>query len=305
VGLQLGKICYERNALEKANAHVSQGLDLLKQSGMTDSFGLGHALLARIQQARGDVDGARVAIRRAVQIARTFDIGRISTLVSAYQARIWLAQKQLKQAARWARDYERRSAVEYLCTFEDLTLARIYLARRQAAEGLVLLDAMLAAAETAGRLGAVIEISVLRSLALHALGKVRQAKQSLRHALHLAEPEGYVRVFVNEGKLVTRLLQQTAVRGTLSQYVDRLLSVLGARDKGSGAMSNLLEPLSDREMQVLELIAEGLSNPEIALQLAISLPTVKSHTRNMYGKLGVHSRKQAVAKARNLGILVL
>jgi LuxR family maltose regulon positive regulatory protein len=305
VTLELGKILYEQNDLSAAEQRVSRSLKQLGQSGTTDSFGIGHALLARIKQARGDDDGAQEAIQRALQIAQSFDIARISTLIEAHQARIWLAQGQLELAARWARDYEQLGAVEYLHEFEDLALARVLLAQDKSVDALALLDRLLSPAKAAGRMGTVIEISALRALALQALNDTENALETLKHTLQLAEPEGYARVFLDEGEPMAQLLRQAARRGITTSYVGQLLAALGAEaeDRPAIDMSLLIEPLSNREIQVLELIADGLSNPEIAQRLFISLPTVKSHTRNIYGKLSVHNRKDAVARARELNIL--
>ena len=167
------------------------------------------------------------------------------------------------------------------------------------------LDTLLPPAEDAGRMGTVIEISALRALALRALGDIDKALGALERALQLAEPEGYARVFIDEGEPMAHLLRQAANRTIAPSYVGQLLAVLGTITKDQPAidMSSLVEPLSDREIQVLELLADRLSNSEIAQRLFISLPTVKSHTRNIYGKLGVHNRKEAVVRARALSIL--
>jgi LuxR family maltose regulon positive regulatory protein len=320
-GLELSKILYEQNDLPAAERYASESLDLLIQSGTTDSFGIGHALLARIIQALGDDAGARAAIQRAVQITQGFDIVRVATLIAAYQARIWLAQGKRELAARWAREYGQLGETEYLREFEDLTLVRVLLAQDKPRQALVLLDTLLPSAEAAGRMGTVIEISALRALALRALGDPStspsassggpsgqvpsKALGALERALQLAEPEGYARVFIDEGEPMAHLLRQAANRTIAPNYASQLLAVLGSRTRDQPAidMSSLVEPLSDREVEVLELLADGLSNPEIAQRLFISLPTVKSHTRNIYGKIGVHNRKEAVVRARALGIL--
>jgi LuxR family maltose regulon positive regulatory protein len=312
VELELGRILYARNDLSAAERHVSQGLALLEKSEMTDSFGLGHALLAQIRQAQGESDRARVAIQRAVQIAQTFDVARISALIGACQARIWLAQDKPDLAVRWARDYEQREQMEYLCEFEDLTLARVFLAQDQPSRALALLDGLLSPAETAGRMGTVIEISSLRALALQALGEGDRAFQALKRALQLAEHEGHTRVFVGEGKPMARLLYESVTRGVAPDYARRLLAAFPVAEpeqtvpsKTLDARSELVEPLSERELEVLQLIAEGLTNQEIASRLFLSLHTVKVHAHNIYGKLDVGNRTQAVAKARALGILTL
>jgi LuxR family maltose regulon positive regulatory protein len=177
-------------------------------------------------------------------------------------------------------------------------------------EALALLDSLLSSAEAAGRQGGVIEIQALRALALQALGKQDEALDTLASTLALAEPEGYVRVFVDSGEPMRVLLKQAASHGVAPGYVARLLAVFdgpaGDRAGGPGAhvpSQPLVEPLTDREVEVLQLLAKGLSNREISQRLFISLPTVKSHTGNIYGKLGVHSRKEAVARATALGML--
>jgi LuxR family maltose regulon positive regulatory protein len=160
----------------------------------------------------------------------------------------------------------------------------------------------------------VIEILNLQALAFQSSGEVPQALTALERALTLAEPEGFVRTFVDEGPPMANLLHQAAARGMMPDYTARLLAAFQPADDGlqttghsslaaNRRSSDLAEPLSEREIEILQLIAEGLSNREIATRLYLSLNTVKAHTRNIYGKLGVHSRTQAVAKARALGVL--
>jgi LuxR family maltose regulon positive regulatory protein len=162
----------------------------------------------------------------------------------------------------------------------------------------------------------VIELLILQALALDAQGETHRALDGLQRALALAEPEGYLRIFVDEGPAMARLLYQAVERGIAPQYAGRLLAAFegsrltsaplsGLKPATLGPETQLVEPLSERELEVLGLIAEGLSNREIAHRLFISPKTVKRHTSSIYGKLGVHSRTQAVAKARTLGILLL
>jgi LuxR family maltose regulon positive regulatory protein len=321
--IELGKVLYEQNDLQGAERHVSEGLERLARGGTPDSFGNGYAMLARAKQALGDDRAALAAIQHALQVAQDSDISRVIHLMSACQARIWLAQGQLGQAVRWADEYRQVGATEYLREVEDLTLARVLLAQKASAEALALLDGLLSPAEDAGRLGCVIEIQALRALALRAQGDENAALDALARALALAEPEGYVRVFLDEGEpMETLLLALSGKRSTVSDrtsnvsrdYLGRLLETFGSLRSstqppgpkpGTHQPVALVEPLTDRELEVLHFLAERLTNPEIARRLFISLPTVKTHTRNIYGKLGVHSRKQAVAHARALGILSL
>jgi len=305
VGLEMAKILYEQDDLPEAERQVLESLVLLDRSGTTDSFGLGHALLARIRQARGDEAGALEAIRRAVQIAAEFGVRRVANLVSAVEASIWLAQGRIGQAVGWAGAYTGLGTVEYARDFEDLTLARVRLAQGRPADALALLDALLPAADTGGRRGTLIAGLALRALTLDAGDETDGALQALQQAHELAGDEGYVRVFVDAGPAMTRLIEIAAARGIALVAAERLRTAFApvtGRHRQFAA-PDLIEHLSDREMEVLDLLAAGLTNREIAQQLFISLPTVKSHTRNIYGKLGVHTRQEAVARARTLGVL--
>lgn len=296
--LQIGRLLYERDDLEAAERHLLGGMELLSAGGIGESFGSGHAILAQIRQARGDGEGAAAAAERAVQSARRANIPHHLGLALAYQARVWLAQGRLDLAVLWAREYRHSGQAEYLRDVEDLTLARVLLAEGRAAEALALLDALLPAAREAGRTRAVIDMQAVRAVALPG---IHDALDALQQALAPAEPEGYARLFLDLGEPMRALLRQAAARGIAPGYVSRLLTAFGPSPQ-AGAQP-LLEPLSERELSVLRLLAKGLSNPEIGARLFISLPTVKSHTRNIYGKLGVHSREEAVARAEALGII--
>ncbi len=313
VGLMRAKVLYERNDLGAAERHAREGLDLVRQGRIALGQETLYGVLARVLQAQGDADGAAAALERALQVARGNDIPRLVIQTQAYRARIWLALGDVERAARWARDYRQLDETEYLREFEDLTLARALLPRARRARGepteaLALLDALLPPAEAAGRVGTVIDALAVRALALHASDRMGPALGDLQRALELAEPGGYVRVFVDEGEPMAKLLSQVA--GAMAGYASELLAAFAApmhKPPGPGPEplqpEALIEPLTPRELQVLGLLAEGLTNPEIARRLVISLPTVKSHTRNLYAKLGVHSRREAVARARRLGIL--
>jgi LuxR family maltose regulon positive regulatory protein len=305
VGLGLGKIFYERNDLAAAEKHLLEGLELLGQGGLYESFGNLNAVLAQVKQSQGDEASARERIQQAVQSASAGKIDRITLQASAYQARIWLSQGDSEAAGRWAQKYKEIGQTEYLREFEDLTLARVFLAQNRPAEALHLLDSHLPPAETAARMGHVIEIQALRALAFSASENLERALDALSHALRLAEPEGYIRTFIDEGPPMARLLRYATSQGITQAHIDGLLANFddtGTPSRQSQAQS-LIEPLSHRELEVLQLLAEGLTNPEIAHRLTIALPTVKSHTRNLYGKLGVGNRKEAVARALALGII--
>jgi len=321
MGLSLAQVFLERNELREAERCLTESLELMRQGRVTDNFGLGHALLARIKQALGDTEGAHAAIEQAIQIAQGSKITRVSMQASAHQARIWLAQGRLDLAAHWARDYSQIGATEYLREFEDLTLARVLIAQGKPDEALTLLNRLAEGAEAGGRHGRMIEILVLRSLALQAQHKSADALAALEKSLSLAEPEGYVRIFLDEGAPMATLLRLGTERGVwstpqLARYVNRLQAAFDLEPQTAGVKADrtstlqlptsnlqLIEPLSERELEVLRLVAAGLSNSEIAERLFLAVGTVKTHVHNVYGKLGVQSRAQALARARELNLL--
>jgi LuxR family maltose regulon positive regulatory protein len=232
---------------------------------------------------------------------------------------VWVEQGRLTEALGWTREgaLSVDDDLSYLREFEHITLARVLIARykRDLVDGSIheamgLVERLLQAAEEGGRTGSVIEILVLQALAYEAQCNIPPALMSLERALTVAEPEGYIRLFVDEGPPMARLLYEALSRGIAPDYVQRLLGEFPVDEpeqtvpsKHQTQESELIEPLSERETEVLQLIAEGLTNQEIATKLYISLNTVKVHTRNIYGKLGAHHRAGAVARARVLGVL--
>jgi LuxR family maltose regulon positive regulatory protein len=221
------------------------------------------------------------------------------------RARLWVRQGLLEPALTWAaeRGLSVFDELDYLREFEHVTLARILVA--QADDSVVpFLERLLAAAEAGGRLGTVLEVLVLHALASQQSGDLDTATASLARALELGEAEGYVRTFTDEGPAMASLLSDAARRGSSTSYAARLLASPGslpaARPSGSGA---LVDPLSDRELDVLRLLASELNGPEIARHLVVSLNTVRTHTKNIYAKLGVGSRRAAVRRAEELGLL--
>jgi LuxR family maltose regulon positive regulatory protein len=232
--------------------------------------------------------------------------------MAAWQARIWLAQDELEAASQWVgeRELDPDGVPSYLHEAEYIVFARILIAQGHADEATTLLQRLLEAAEAGGRISRVIEMLLLQALAFQAGGGTDQAMSPLQRALTLAEPEGFIRIFVDEGPPVARLLYEAASRGIAPEYVNRLLTAFPVAEPEQAGPSetqtpepDLIEPLSEREIEVLQLIAAGLTNREVASRLFLSLHTVKAHTHNIYGKLGVHNRTQAVGRARALGVL--
>jgi len=240
--------------------------------------------------------------------------------IAALKTRIWVVQGRLDEALSWARERELSidDDLSYLREFEHITLARVLIAQYQSDQvagsihkAVELLERLLQAAKEGKRMGSVIEILVLQTLAHQAQGDIPRALVSLEHALALAEPEGYVRIFVDEGPPMACLLYKALSRGIAPGYVRQLLASFSVSEPEQAhasspktSESEWVEPLTKRELEVLQLIAKGLTNQEIASKLYLSLNTVKVHTRNIYGKLGVHHRAGAVARARTLGILL-
>jgi LuxR family maltose regulon positive regulatory protein len=218
----------------------------------------------------------------------------------------------LAEAAGWAREHGLAAADElsYVREFEHATLARLLLAQgtqdrseRTTREATELLERLLAAAEEGHRNGSVIEILVLLALARRARDDVAGALASLERAVGLAEPEGYVRVFVDEGPPLAALLKLASKQPNASGYVRRLLAATVTAEGHAPVDQPLIEPLSEREIEVLRLLESDLDGPEIARALTVSLATVRTHTRNIYAKLGVNSRSAAVRRAADLGLL--
>jgi LuxR family maltose regulon positive regulatory protein len=303
----LGTICYERNDLEAALRHIRQSIELCRQWGNVGILMAGYVLLFRVRQVQGDVESARGALSEAERLARANPLApRAVSWVESFRARSWLAQGDIEAAVRWAeqRGIKIDDDFSYLRDAEYLTLGRVFLAQREYDMALMLFERLRNSAETIGRIGSLIEILVLQAITLQAKSDISRALAILERALSLAEPEGYVRTFVDEGEPMARLLRRALSQGIAPNYVARLLAAFGEEvELTSSAMESLIEPLSERELEVLRLVVAGLSNPEIAEELVIAVSTVKSHINHIYGKLGVESRTQAVARAQELGLL--
>lgn len=323
--LGIAELLREWNNLQEAQEHLRRGVALGRPWGELWAFDA-FIPLARIKQIQGDFAGALEEIHKARQLAQRFDITEIDDrLVEVYQAQLWLAQGDIEAATQWAQARRQRadkgSSANYPLSMREKELfveARLSIAQGQAAKAVELLSSLLPATEDAGRLGRVIEGMVIKALALQALGEMDAAVAALAKALRLGEPQGYVRMFVDEGAPMATLLRETAVQRIRVDYVHKLLSILEAEEQRKEAtekpesvpapspeapVSLLVEPLTEREDEVLQLIAGGLSNREIANELVVTLSTVKWHLNNLYGKLNVNSRTQAIARARELHLL--
>jgi LuxR family maltose regulon positive regulatory protein len=256
--------------------------------------------MARIQRARGDLDGALNLLEEAERLD-TRGFSPNVRPVGALKTRVWLAQGRLSEAVGWARGFEKALSVEddlsYLREFEHIVLARLLLAQRSSADASRLLERLFDAAEAGGRMGSAIEILVLQAVAFQMQGDVGAARVPLKRALALAEPEEYVRVFLDEGSPMAALLRSG---DTATGYVRQLLAAFGTSGQTVAVKQAVLEPLSERELDVLRLLGTDLKGPEIASELMVSPNTLKTHTRNIYAKLGVNTRRAAVRCAAEL-----
>lgn len=314
--LGLGEIAREWNDFEAAEGYLVEGLDLFKQFGEIGSI-ISYLTLARIKETQGNLIRAQEILDQARHLAVQFEGSKMDDeLVEAYQVQLWIAQGEVNQAEHWVEEkgIDDDILVDDLAAQQTpmwdvycLTLIRIYIAKDQYPDALLVADRMLSASRKYDRVRTVMRALVLKAYILEKMGRNQEALKVLEDALREGKAEGYVRVFLDEGETIIQLLNQAANQGIEPEYAEQLLAASSVAELvGKQVFQDqidLVEPLSYREIEVLQLIARGLSNQEIAGRLHISLSTVKGHTSNIYGKLAVHNRLQAVAKAEEMGIL--
>lgn len=306
----LSELECERNDLDAAEQHLLKSKELGELNGLPKNPSRWRVTMARIREAQGDLDGALDLLEEAERLY-VDDFSPNVRPISALKIRIWLAQGRLAEAFAWARVQKLSTAddLNYLREFEHITLARILLADRTEnalREATGLLERLLIAAEEGKRMGRVIEILILQALAYQASGDLSKALSQLERALKLAEPEGYMRIFLDEGASMMQLLKETAVRGIMPDYTNKLLGSGQTSSKSSIPASTspaLMEPLSQRELDILRLFQTELSGPEIAVELMVALSTVRTHTKGIYSKLNVNNRRAAVNRAIELGLI--
>jgi LuxR family transcriptional regulator, maltose regulon positive regulatory protein len=297
--LGLARVLYEWNDLDGAEQHGQQGLHLSRQyEKVIDRFILCEIFLARVKLTHGDAAGALAILAQAEQSARQPNfVHRVPEVVAA-QVLTLLHLDDLTTAARLIEVHEL-----------PIMRARVHLAQGDTSAALAVLEPLRGQMEARGWADEQLKLMVLQAVTFHAHGEKDKAAQLMADALTLAEPGGFIRIFVDEGLRMTVLLSEAAAQGVRADYVNKLLAVLKAeKQKGQGKpalTSNefLVEPLSPRELEVLQLIAQGLSNDEISQRLFLALSTVKGHNRIIFGKLQVQRRTEAVARARELGLL--
>lgn len=305
----LGQVLWERNELAEAEARLREGLALSRRLG--PAFALdGLVGLSRVLAARGDFPAAAAALAEAAVMAERFDVTETDdAYVAALTARLHLAEGDLAGAARWAegRDIdtagpEPPSPGFYPGEAEATTLARLLLRTGRPEGALVQVEALLTRAEDQGRLGSVIELEMLRALALDGSGAPRPAMVALARVVSLASAHGHLRVFLDEGDPLAALLRRGVSEGVLPPYARTVLAALGPSPLPKG-LPGLREALTDREQRVLRLLAGPLSVPEIARELYVAPSTIRTHLKAVYRKLGVNRRAAAVDRARRLQLL--
>jgi LuxR family transcriptional regulator, maltose regulon positive regulatory protein len=306
----MSEVHRERDDLQAATQQLLRSQELGEHTGLPQNRYRWRVAMARIREAEGDLSGALDLLNEAERLY-VGDFFPNVRPVPALRARVRVAQGELGEALGWAgeRGLSVADDLSYLREFEHITLARVLLARyaaeraeRSIHEATRLLERLLQAAEEGMRSGSVIEILVLQALAHQARGDIPGALASLQRAVTLAEPEGYVRIFADEGPPMASLLRAAAKQRIAPSYVRRLLAAVNKTKDGTPASQGLIEPLSERELDVLRLLGTDLGGPDIARKLVVSLNTVRTHTKNIYAKLGVNNRRAAVRRARELDL---
>lgn len=326
VEVETAALLCEWNDLDAALVRLKRGLEHLPWWGKTDDFCLAYMILARTQLAQGNRTDAAGAIEKAAQLIQTCGVfSEARSAVETAQVKMWLVQRDWSAVNRWVVTLEKRFDSHAPFRYEDelthITQARVFIAQNKLDEAIRLLSCLEESAQSGGRQGKLIEIVILKALALRGAGNNAQADLALTKSLNLAEPSGYVRLFLDEGQPMQLLLAQWlahAGAGPLRNYAVRLLIAFDTEplavavpqenafltdDPSARSEQALVEPLSQRELEVLHLIALGRTNQEIAGQLSVAPGTVKAHTASIYRKLDVANRTEAVARARQLGIL--
>ncbi len=310
----------EHNDLHTATELLLRSKELGVLAGLPQNPYRWCVAMARVREADGDLDSALDLLCEAERVYMGDFFPNVRP-VAALRTRMWVKQGRLDEALTWARQQglSAQDDPSYLREFAHLTLARVLVARsasdrpdRSLLEAMGLLERLLKAAQDGGRTGSVIDILVVQALAHQMRGDIPAALLPLHQALTLAEPEGYVRLFVDEGPPLAHLLRVATTRGIMPAYTGTLLAACdAAHQRSAGDASRptplvaqpLSEPLSERELVMLRLLGTELSGPEIARELVVALSTVRTHTKHIYGKLAVTNRRAAVTRAAELHLL--
>jgi LuxR family maltose regulon positive regulatory protein len=310
----LSEVLIERNDLDTAANHLQTSAELGAAAGLPQHAYRWRVTMARLRRARGDLEGALALIEEAAPLYDT-DFSPPVRPVAAIRARVQLAHGDLDAALDWVTERALTATDEltYVREYEHITLARVLIACHAARRdtlaldhAVALLERLLAAAQAGSRSGSAIEILILQATVQHARGNTTAALAALDGALRRAEPEGHVRLFLHAGAGVTGLLRSLVTGQGTSVHAKKILAAADATYSPAAASSParapLVDELSARELDVLRLLRSDLSGPDIARELVVSLNTVRTHTKNIYLKLGVSNRRAAVTRAAELGL---
>jgi LuxR family maltose regulon positive regulatory protein len=306
------RVAWHRDDLVTAADLVRRADDLGESAGLPQHPYRWRVALARLRTAEGDHATALALLDEAERVYVGDFLPPVHP-IHATRARVLLRAGDVAAAGRWAHDHglSPDDDLDYLREYEHLTLARVLLARHLSdrataplTEAGSLLGRLLAAAAAGGRLGTVLEVEILRARALHLAGEDHPALAALEHAVDLAEGDGWIRPFVDAGPGLAPVLRALGGRRPGSELVARLLAApAAAAPRTAPPSGGLVDPLSDRELDVLRLLASDLDGPAIARELVVSLNTVRTHTKHIYTKLDVNNRRSAVSRAHQLGLL--
>jgi LuxR family maltose regulon positive regulatory protein len=311
----MGRLFLEWNDLDAAERYAQEGIELVRQWGEVGAIN-GYILLAHVRRIKLDVEGSRQELRTANQVAAQFDAMQLDdAYVALNEAMINVALGDFEAAQRWAKGRHFNDDIpvhEMMDILEYLSWLTILVAEGSLERALKVSSRLLEIAQDLNMGAIELRVLISRARIFQAQGQHEQAQDAMERALSIAAPEGLMRSFLDQGPEMARLVYEAADRGLAPGFTGRLLAAFDLEKEGEEAVSDvradtgleeMIEPLSKREIEVLQLIAAGLSNRQVAQKLYLSMSTVKAHTYNIYSKLGVHSRTQAVAKARALGIL--
>ena len=320
------EILYEWNEIETALGHIEKGLAFIHFWGKADDIALAHVIHARIQQTQGDLPGAIETIEKASHVIHSHGVfPEARNAVEIAKVRLQLEQGDRVSVNQWASTYEKDINAQNTFRFENelalITLARVFLSQNKPRKSLELCSHLAANSQSSERMGRFVEILILKALTQQQMGETNAAVHTLGESLALAEPAGYTRIYLDDGQPIRTLLSEWLritkpgslhdyVRYLLAQFDDEKLTVHAPQAKSPPSRSTatqaneaLLEPLSPRELEVLAFIALGKTNQEIAQALIVARGTIKAHAASIYRKLEVTNRTEAVARARQLGIL--
>lgn len=290
--LGLARVLYEWNDLDTAQQHGQQCLQLARQMENVDTPATCEVFLVRLKLAQGDVAGAATVLAEADQFLRQHNFAHRRAEVAAARVLVLLRQGNLAAAAHLAQTQD-----------FPISLARVHLKQGDPAAALAILEPRQRQVEAKGWHDEQLTIMILKAVAFHIRGEKERAVQILGDTLELAEPGGFIRIFIDEGPPMEALLRETTKHGTVSNYVRQLLEAFGNTEGRTPVSQHLIEPLSERELEVLKLLKTELNGPEIARELMVSLNTVRTHTKSIYNKLGVNNRRMAVRRAEELDLL--